>query len=196
MSALCVALLSQNKLADVEVHFRESVVTHVAGPKFLKPGLASNPTTCIQEPLTTTLGIPICAKHTQHIEGTGGFFIGEGGSPERRLLVTARHVVLPPTEVGNAHFERRNSSQRRHDIILFGSHAFFNFGASIQTAIGDEAMIVEDQEKRLAELDGQDGEETGAERMTAQQALEMATKKMEGLNDLYQKVCRDFTLSC
>jgi hypothetical protein len=190
-----VALLSQNKLADVEVHFRESVVTRGAGPKFLKPGLASNPTAGIQEPLTTTLGIPICAKRTQHIEGTGGFFIGEGGSTEKRLLVTVRHVVLPPTEVGNAHFERRNSSPRRHDVILFGSHAFFNFGASIQTAIGDEAMIVEDQEKRLEELKGQYGEETEAERTTAQQALETAAKKMEALNNLYQNVCQGPTLT-
>ena len=195
IGSLCVALLSHDKLADVEVHFRESVMMRSACPKFLERGFASNPTAGIQEPLTTTLGIPICAKRTQHIEGTGGFFIREGESTERRLLVTARHVLFHPTEDGNAHFERRNSSQRRHDVILFGSHAFFNFGASIQTAIIEEAMNAEDQKELLAELEGREGGKTEKERTTAQQALETATEVMEALNDFYQKVCRDLTLS-
>jgi hypothetical protein len=110
--------------------------------------------------------------------------------------VTPRHCSSCSfSPVGNAHFDHRNTSTCRHEVILFGSNAFLKFGASIKTAIGDELMIKEDQEKHLAELEEQSGKEADAEHVTAQWVLETATKKMECLEDLYQKVRRDFSLS-
>ncbi|KAJ7808190.1 hypothetical protein B0H14DRAFT_3152200 [Mycena olivaceomarginata] len=68
---VCLALFAEHQLADVEVHVRESLLVRQNGPKLMKLVFWSNAATAAQEPLTTTLGIPIC---------TGGFFIGEGGS--------------------------------------------------------------------------------------------------------------------
>ncbi|TFY78236.1 hypothetical protein EWM64_g5778 [Hericium alpestre] len=61
-----------------------------------------------REPLTPTLGIPICARPTPWAEGTGGIFIGEGGNNKRLFLLTARHVLFKPDQHNNQHFEHKN----------------------------------------------------------------------------------------
>jgi hypothetical protein len=42
----------------------------------------------VREPLSTSLGLPICARATPWAEGTGGFFIDEGAESKRLLLIT------------------------------------------------------------------------------------------------------------
>jgi hypothetical protein len=90
----CRKLLVEHNITDIDVEMCESVVTHLAGPKLLTPTTDHDYTVDVREPLITTLGLPICAQSTSWAEGTGGFFISEGGNTERLLLVTARHVVF------------------------------------------------------------------------------------------------------
>ncbi|KAG2368157.1 hypothetical protein BDR07DRAFT_1478484 [Suillus spraguei] len=52
-------------------------VIHSTGPKMYKPFLNDNPITTVQEPFSTTLGLPIYAKVTPSIQGTGGCFISD-----------------------------------------------------------------------------------------------------------------------
>ncbi|KAJ7364359.1 hypothetical protein DFH08DRAFT_798712 [Mycena albidolilacea] len=59
VGARSLALLAEHQLTDVEVHVRESLLVRQNGPKLMKPVFWSNAATAAQEPLTTTLGIPI-----------------------------------------------------------------------------------------------------------------------------------------
>ncbi|KAJ7226228.1 hypothetical protein C8J57DRAFT_1093524, partial [Mycena rebaudengoi] len=121
VASSCRQLLVENHLTDVDVEICESVVTRSAGPKLLTSVYSSDPTVDVHEPLTSALGLPICGQSAPWAEGTGGFFITEGGNTERLLLVTARHVIFPDE---NKHFERKYDSQRRYNVRLFGDVAF------------------------------------------------------------------------
>jgi hypothetical protein len=84
----CRDLLVTNEIIDVEVEIRESVVTRSRGPKLYNPDFMAD----VRMPLSTTLGLPICAQSMTWAEGTGGFFITEGGNTKRLHLVTARQA--------------------------------------------------------------------------------------------------------
>ena len=73
----------------------------------------------VHEPRTTTLGFPICVQSTPWAEVIGGFFITEGVN-DKRLLVTARHVVFTPDKSKNEHFEHKNNIQRCYYVMPFG----------------------------------------------------------------------------
>ncbi|KAJ7705163.1 hypothetical protein B0H14DRAFT_2647405 [Mycena olivaceomarginata] len=66
----------------------------------------------------------------------------------RTLLVTARHVVFTPDKNENTQFERKNSSQRRYDVPLFGDAVFNKYLKYIETEIGSKALISQHQEGR------------------------------------------------
>ena len=103
VASKCREILGEYDIADVDVEIRESIVTRSAGLKFLPPTyLLSDHTLDVREPLTTALGLPICAQRTTWAEGTRGFFISEGGNTKRVLLVTARHVIFAPNKTQNS----------------------------------------------------------------------------------------------
>lgn len=79
---------------EVDVEICESEVICSAGPQLLQPAVTIDPTVDVSEPFTTTLGIPI-SPQSLSLEGTGGFFLNEGGNGTMLLLVTARHIVFP-----------------------------------------------------------------------------------------------------
>ena len=171
----CKELLEKNDILGVDVEIRESFVTRSAGPRFLDPvtrAFDSNPTVELRRPLTATPGLGICAQSTSWAEGTGGFYMAEGGDSKRILLVTARHVVFPPNIVDNNRYEHENPSQPRRDILLLGAGAFKKLLASIQSGIKDAAITAKHQESRLKALQGREREE-------AQAALDRAKKVMK-----------------
>jgi hypothetical protein len=118
------------------------VTRSAAGPKLLEHEkfpfrrTYSGETTIddVREPLTSSLGIPICACGTAHVEDTGGFYVTVGDGIDRLLLVTARHVVLPPKTDGNRHFVCESGGPQ-HDVMLFGDAAFSNYLKSTQQKI-------------------------------------------------------------
>ncbi|KAF9778736.1 hypothetical protein BJ322DRAFT_1014326 [Thelephora terrestris] len=130
----CKGILQEYNINKVNVEIRESVVSLSAGPKLLTSAsnYFSDPIADVREPLTTTLGLPICAQSTPWVEGTGGFFITEGENTERLLLVTARHVILPQDKNENKHFEFKDDDQNRCNVTLFGDVAFSNYLKSIK----------------------------------------------------------------
>ncbi|KAE9384186.1 hypothetical protein BT96DRAFT_929422 [Gymnopus androsaceus JB14] len=120
-------LVVEYDITDVEIEIRESVVTRSAGPKLLTslPTVTSDLIATMREPLTTSLGLSICAQSTLWAEGTGGFFIIKEGNPKRLLLVTARHVVLPLDKKGeniheNIHISYNDSTTSPHNVVLLG----------------------------------------------------------------------------
>jgi hypothetical protein len=188
VASRCREILVEYDIADVDVEIRESVVTRLAGPKLLTPASSFNPTVALREPLTTTLGLPICAQSTPWAEGTGGFFIAEGGNTERLLLVTARHVIFTPDKDENTHFKCKNNSQRRHNVVLFGDAAFNEYLRSIQVEIRNKAMIAQLHETRLRDVEGRDDPEANTDRQRIPAELEEARSAMEKLNSFYQEV--------
>ncbi|EIW76461.1 hypothetical protein CONPUDRAFT_63989, partial [Coniophora puteana RWD-64-598 SS2] len=184
----CRELLVEHDIDDVDVEIRESIVARSTGPKFLKSVYSSNPTVDVREPLTTTLGLPICAQSTPWVEGTGGFFITEGGNAERLLLVTARHVVFTPDKNENKHFEHTNSSQPRHNVMLFSDAGFEKYLKSIKAEIGGKVLTAQHHEDHFEAMEGRNDPTENKERQRAQAELEREREAMEKLHTFYQEV--------
>ncbi|KAN0067490.1 hypothetical protein V8E54_014359 [Elaphomyces granulatus] len=186
----CRQILIKFDIIDVNVEIRESIVTRLIGLKLLKPIYSTNPTVDFRERLTSTLGLPICARSTPWVEGTGGFFITEGGNTNRLLLITARHVVLVPNKHENKHFEREHTSQRRHNITLFGdtSKGFEKYLESIKHEIQAKTYAIQHQEKRIRTIGGEDSPEANTERQDIQIEIHKAKRAIEALNTFYQDV--------
>lgn len=176
----------EHNIDDVDVEIRESVVTRSAGPRLLKPASWYNLTADIREPLTATLGLPICAQSTPWAEGTGGFFITEGGDTKRLLLVTTRHVLFSTNQ--NKHFERKNSSEPHHDVTLFGDTAFNEYLESIRAEIEGNAFMTHIHERDIKMVEGTDDPVTNEARQQCQRELDRMRKAIEKLNTLYQEV--------
>ena len=187
----CKELLEKNDIADIDVEVRESIVTRSVGLRFLEPAAftrKSEPTVELRRPLTATLGLGICAQSTSWAEGTGGFYMAEGGDSKRILLVTARHVVFPPNIVNNNKYEHENPSQPRRNVLLLGDAAFKKLLASIQSEIMNAAINEEYLPRELEAIEEmeEDGQRERARRDT--QAELDKTKKARKEHPLY---CKD-----
>ncbi|KAF8480479.1 hypothetical protein DFH94DRAFT_480227 [Russula ochroleuca] len=187
VASRCQELLVKYNIADVDVEIRESVVTRSAGPRLLVSRDSDDPTVGVHEPLTSTLGLPICAQSTPSVEGTGGFFIAEGGNAERLLLVTARHVIFTPDK-DNKHFEHKNDSQSRYNVTLFGDVAFKKYLEFIKAEIEGKAINAEHQVGRMRVAEGNDDPRAKEVWQDAQHRLEKEREVMEELIPFYEDV--------
>ncbi|GBE88164.1 predicted protein [Sparassis crispa] len=164
----CKQLLVANEILDVEVEIRESVVTRYVGPTLRKR-----------------------ARSTPWAEGTGGFYVT--GDDSKLYLVTARHVVFKPNRADNDTYERKFSSQPRVDVALFGTAAFNSYVKRIKRAIGEKAMILEFQERRVKEAveghDGMDADEAARVRANAEGLVKEAKEAIVA----FKKLCDDAT---
>lgn len=59
----CKELLDYS-IKDIDVEIRQSEVVSLAGPQLREPDSAFDPMDSLREPLTYTLGIPICSQST------------------------------------------------------------------------------------------------------------------------------------
>lgn len=177
----CKELLIEYGITDVDVEIRESVVTRSA--KLLKPSSNYDGTVDVRNPLTATLGLPICAQSTPWAEGTGGFFMSEGGDSKRLFLVTARHVVFDNND--NDRYKYTDDSQRRRNVILLGDAAYNKFVDSIKKKTRSEVYTVENTERYISE--NSDSEEDRYANRRKRQ-LEDAKRKLEDLNTFSKDV--------
>lgn len=138
VAAKCRELLVEVNAVDVEVEIRESIATLLAGPKLLSPLDDPYDTTLkAREPLTPALGLPICAQSTPWVEGRGGSFFTEGENDKRHFLATNRHIVFPPDQDNNQHYQCNKNDQPCHLIRLFGDVAFTKYTKSMETDIAN-----------------------------------------------------------
>jgi hypothetical protein len=186
VASRCREILVEHGITDVEVEIRQSIVTRSAGPKLLAPVYSPEATVESRDPLTTTLGLSICAQATPWTEGTGGFFITEGENTDRVLLVTARHIIFTSNE--NNHFECKDNSQPRYDVALFGDSAFQKYLRLIKIELWGNEIEAEQHEHRIGLVEGKDDKEAMMERQQAQRELEKAREATELLNVLYEDV--------
>ncbi|KAF5357685.1 hypothetical protein D9758_007489 [Tetrapyrgos nigripes] len=161
----CKDILAQAGFPDIEVAFRESVVTWSAGTKFLDVDtIPINPISDLRSPFTPTLGIHISPLKTPHYEGTGAIYIRESSTSHRIFLLTARHVVLPTSKHPNRPYLRNNTSQPHEQVIILSNKAYNEATTHIKTTIGDQQLEIEIYKARLEKLglavEGEASEET------------------------------------
>ncbi|KAI0247212.1 hypothetical protein BJV78DRAFT_953540 [Lactifluus subvellereus] len=190
----CLDLLKEFDITDVEVEFRESIYTPLAGPNLLKPASYLDPDADVRGPLTPALGLSIAAQATPHAEGTGGIYLAEGGDSKKVLLVTARHVLFPPDNGPHVNYAHTNTSAPRRNVLLLGTKAFNNFLDSIKIRIGEHAIMVELHERqienlqaRVAGADKEDVEKARKQLEKARKLLDDAGEAMQALKKFYDE---------
>ena len=189
----CKRILAQFQITDVEIAFRESVVIRSAGPQLLNYVPCMDPTADVRNRFTPTLGLQIAAKDTPHFEGTGGLYICEGGESNRIFVLTARHVVLPPSVCRNDLYAVNSDSKPRREVILFGDKAYQNAVESIVCKIERQTSLVDYYEDELKCLEGaieskEDARAKAQERFSG--LLKEAEKEVEALNELHINVTK------
>ena len=142
--------MERDRLLKLYNFNRESIYGNSAGPGLYRPVLDSNPTVNIRAPLTPVLGLSIAAQNISHIEGTGGLYFAEGGNSKKILLITARHVVFPPTESINTDYTCKNTSMPRHNILLLGMRAYADVAKSIKIKIGNKIIIADYYKEQIS----------------------------------------------
>jgi hypothetical protein len=99
-------ILYNSGIKDIEVEIRESHVFKSVGPKLLAPAPSS--LVKVADPLTVTLSLPICADQSHYSEGTGGFYVTRSGVVGKIFLITARHIISPPSLANNRMIEYKD----------------------------------------------------------------------------------------
>ncbi|KAG9090474.1 hypothetical protein FRC06_001039 [Ceratobasidium sp. 370] len=147
-----------------------------------------DPTVDVTEPLTATLGLPICAHSTCWAEGTGGFFMAEGDDTKRLFLITARQVVFPPDRSNNMLFKHKDDSQPCHNMTLFSDAVFKSYLESIWTNIEGTAITIGYLERRIEMARRKGTPEMNTVCEAAQAKLKNEVKALEVLNMFYQDI--------
>jgi hypothetical protein len=116
----CKDILAREGFPDIEVAFRESVVTQSVGPKLLSFDPSVDPVPEIRSPFTPALGIQIAPFKAARLEGTGAVYLRESSQSDCIFLLTAGHVARPPPEHRSQPLSRKHSSQlaRRSSFLV------------------------------------------------------------------------------
>ena len=184
-------VLLDHDISDIDVEIRESQIIQSAGPRLLQPTDDANPTVDFREPFTPTLGITICARSTPWIEGTGGFFLDNGGDGKGLLLVTCRHVVFPRSD--NKLYERKFDSQPRHDVLVLSKASFDRHLLSVISEAEAQESIFDYQRNRMALMAGREDDEAVVAREDAQNVIKNAEAKVKVLTDFHKLLSKDWS---
>ncbi|KAI0085894.1 hypothetical protein BDY19DRAFT_963551 [Irpex rosettiformis] len=180
----CLDVLKEFDIDDVDVEMRESLVFRSSGVGKLLPPIPSSflfrdPTPDIQHDFTHALGIPLCPMDAQDSSGTGGFYMSQGSDSDPLLLVTARHVVLPPKKRPNDMFERSSTRRPRSDVLLLGDDTTYTRKfKSMRYLIRNCESDIDKEKQRIVDSEGEDG--SGGD----QGLIDRLLKKRAGLKTL------------
>ena len=184
----CLDILKEFGVTDVHVEIRESSFVCSAGPTLFPPVVSTLPTATARHPLTHALSLHISPEAMPDTEGTGGFFLTESRESNKLLLVTARHVVLPPTKVDNVEIKCDSNNQPRHDVLLLGKEPYKSCLASINVEIGQHQTLIASWNQRLKDVEGKDHRGAHAERKAAPHAIAAAEEAITELTTFYADV--------
>lgn len=189
----CKEIILEYKIINVEIAFRESIFTRYSGPQLLDYDLSVDSTADVRAPFTPALGLQIAPKAFPYFEGTGCLYLYEGGRSDRVFLLTARHVALPPSEYPNEHYNRKNNSIPRREIIHLGSRAFQNALEAITAKIGHEDLMIDICNDKLEDLgqavEGEDAK-TATKRKEFEDSLAKAKASKESVYEFHGNVTR------
>lgn len=123
----CQKILRTAGFPDIEVSFRESFYFKSKGPRLFKDDGdvldIINGMVDIRNPFTPSLGVQIAPEDESSHEGTGALYFRESEASDRILLLTTRHVALPPSRPPNRLYKDPGSRQR-DNIIILGDKAY------------------------------------------------------------------------
>lgn len=174
----CKSILTDHGIHDVDVEIRES--EYIPSAKMYTPVSSENPDVAARarEPLSTSLGLPICAEATPSIEGTAGFFFSDPRHPGKLYLLTARHVVFGCDEDELYEYGHDPTNiQPRRDVLVFSDAAFQKYIFAIQRQI--------DLSQRQIQLLGMDLEDVDSEEI--QDAGDFEAKWMYWWRQVHQE---------
>ncbi|KAG8891254.1 hypothetical protein FRB99_003751, partial [Tulasnella sp. 403] len=163
-------ILAQAGFPEIEVAFRESVVTRsvAPGPKLLSFNPLRDPVPELFKPFTPTLGLSIALLSTPYYEGTGALYLRVSNANKRTVLLTTAHVARPLPAFANTGMSRRCNSQAAEEIVALGDKGYSNAPAE------GEEVDEEAADKRQEYLD----------------LVDRAKKKIEKINKLHSDVTR------
>ncbi|KAJ7194679.1 hypothetical protein GGX14DRAFT_678224 [Mycena pura] len=182
-----LALLEEEEITGVDVEFRESVFRRSAGAELYGPASDVNAIRHVIDPLTTTLGLPIAAARTPHVQGTMGFYFKDG---EDLYGVTARHVLFPEDQP-NCEYTNY-SSEPRKEVLLMGTEAWANYLKSVQIQIGIFGINAKKYWQWIERLEGTVDPAAKKDLGKFRKLLEEATNAMDKLQKLYEQTKKDF----
>ncbi|KAI0654558.1 hypothetical protein C8Q70DRAFT_516355 [Cubamyces menziesii] len=190
-------ILTQAGFPEIEVAFRESVVTRSVAPvpKLLPFNPLRDPVPELLKPFTPTLGLSIAPLKTPYYEGTGALYLRVSSANKRIVLLTAAHVVRPPPAFANTGVSRRHNIQAAEEIIALGGDGYSKAITSMLSAIGDLASSIDIWNDNVARLPRPaEGEEEDEEMTEKRQEyldlVDKAKKKIEKINKLHSSVTR------
>ncbi|GJE87229.1 hypothetical protein PsYK624_033120 [Phanerochaete sordida] len=140
-----LALLARHAIADVDVAFRESLYTRLAGaPR--RPTSAPDPLAA--SALTPAAGASIAARRGAH--GTLALSLDAGDVAHTLLGLTSRHALFSDKD-GN--FDYVGSAPARpRDVVLLGPRAYTELVDAIRVKIGRHAIAARHRRAQIAEL--------------------------------------------
>ncbi|KAG8219464.1 hypothetical protein J3R82DRAFT_392 [Butyriboletus roseoflavus] len=186
----CKDILAREGFPDVEVAFRESIVTQSVGPKLLSCDPSVDPVPELRSPFTPTLGIQIVSLKTPYFAGTGAVYLREGSQSDRIFLLTADHVARPPPVHNNEPLSRKHSSQPREEIVVLGTDAYSDAINRMMSTIGRDLLSIEtwnEEIKRLGPF------VAGEERKNYEVLVEKVKSKIEDVNEIHDEVTKYWT---
>jgi len=188
-------ILANAGFPEIEVAFVESVVTRSvrAGPKLLSFDPLRNHVPDLRKPFTSTLGLSIAPHKHPHFEGTAALYFRLSKDDQRTAILTCAHVARPPPIYPNTDMTRRNTSQRREDIIALGSTGYNNAVEAMKSTIRvlDRSIkIWNDVLERLGEpIQGEDCDDT-ERRQEHVDLVAKATRKIKRVNEIHNEVTK------
>ena len=190
----CKDTLAREGFPDVEVAFRESVVTHSVGPKLLSFDPSIDPVPELRSPFTPTLGIQIAPLKAPHFEGTGAVYLREGSDSNRVFLLTANHVARPPPIHHNQSILRKHNSQPpREEIVVLGTSAYTDVISRMKSTIDHELLSIKTWNREIERLgpvvEGEERKKTRA-RKDYEDLVEKANRKLEDVDEIHDEVTK------
>jgi len=188
-------ILANAGFPEIEVAFVESIVTRSvrAGPKLLSFDPLRNHVPDLRKPFTPTLGLSIAPHKHPHFEGTAALYFRLSKDDQRTAILTCAHVARPPPIYPNTDMTRRNTSQRREDIIALGSTGYNNAVEAMKSTIRvlDRSIkIWNDVLERLGEpIQGEDSDDT-ERRQEHVDLVAKATRKIKRVNEIHNEVTK------
>lgn len=190
-------ILAQAGFPEIEVAFRESVVTRsvAPGPKLLPFNPLRDPVPEFLKPFTSTLGLSIAPLRTPYYEGTGALYLRISSADKRTVLLTAAHVARPIPAFANTGMLSRHKSQAAEEIVALGHMGYRNAVTSMLSAIGDLAISIDiwnDNVDRLPEpAEGEEEDEDTADKHQEYLNLvDRAKKRIDKISKLHSDVTR------
>ena len=191
-------LISEAGFRDVEIGFRESIVTpSIAGPKMYSLDTFNNSISNYTKPFTPTLGLAIAPLKTPSYEGTGALYLRENSKGGRILLLTCAHVARPPPSYPNTGLVRKSSSSLREYIIALGHSGYIRAIQSMMGRIGYLDRSIKDWQDGLNREGGyQEGEsrKTTRKRERYLNLIEYAREDMEEIDKFHGEISKYWTV--